>query len=106
MFENATTSVLDVIANQDREAYSTMMRQVRAGHDAACEVWYKPAAGCEPQCGRESYKVVRNADGVPVTAYGTGTNVTVQKNAEKRYEQDKARLLQKDRNPSPAFTST
>lgn len=87
-FEDAPESTLPFIDEDDREKYMDMFREINAGHDASCEVWYKHIHGVEPQCERESYHVVSDGDGIPVKAYGIGMNVTAVRKVEERHERE------------------
>lgn len=98
VFENASETTQEFIEEQDRAKYSEMMREVRAGRDASCDVWYVQKMGVEPRCERESYVVVRDSSGKPVRAYGMGLNVTAEKKVEERYEREVGYLRQNDDN--------
>jgi len=88
VFENAPESTLPYIDEDDRGKYMDMFREIDAGHDVSCEVWYEHIPGVEPQCERESYHVVFDEEGAPAKAYGIGMNVTAARKAEQRHERE------------------
>lgn len=92
VFENVPESLLETVEDDVRDSYSAMFREIEAGHDAVCDVWYRQLEGMEPCCERESYHVVCDDEGNPVTAYGVGIDVTAQKKVEERYAREMAYL--------------
>ena len=83
--ENAPQSLAPYIDEADLPAFLEMYRQVELGHDASCEIWYKPAQGREPRCMRISYSVELDEKGLPLRAYGMGQNITADKKIEEHY---------------------
>lgn len=88
VFENVPESLLPTIDEADREKYLAMFREIEAGHDASCDVWYHGLTGLEPHCERESYHVVCDDAEKPVLAYAIGQNITAQKKVEERYRRE------------------
>jgi len=88
VFENAPESTLPTVEAEDREKYLAVFREIEAGRDASCEVWYQRQSGLEPHCSRESYHVVCDEEGRPVLAYGIAHNVTAEKKVEERYRRE------------------
>jgi PAS domain S-box-containing protein len=88
VFENAPQSTLPIIEESDRERYLAAFREVEAGRDASCEVWYKTDSAAEPHCEREFYHVVLDGDGKPLAAFGIGQNITAEKKAEESYRKE------------------
>ena len=87
--ENAPQSLIPYIEPRDVPQFIEMYDQVKAGHDASCEVWYKiNSAEQEPRCERITYTVVRDAEGRAAKAYGMGQNITLQKKAEEAYHRE------------------
>jgi signal transduction histidine kinase/PAS domain-containing protein/BarA-like signal transduction histidine kinase len=86
--EDVPASLVGLIADDDVEPFLSMFRQVQAGHDATCDVWYRDRAGQEPRCERITYTVVADGEGVPAHAYGIGQNITAEKKVEERYEHE------------------
>jgi PAS domain S-box-containing protein len=86
--ENAPQSMAPYIDEADLPAFLEMYRQVELGHDASCEIWYKPAQGREPRCMRISYSVELDENGLPLRAYGMGQNITADKKVEERYQRE------------------
>ena len=95
VIEDVPASLVQLISDEDVDTFLEMFREVDAGRDATCEVWYKQVEGLEPRCERISYVILRDEEGRPVMAQGIGRNITAEKRVEERYENE-MRLLQED----------
>ena len=98
VFENAPESTLEFIEEQDREKYLAAFREIAAGRDAVCDVWYRQRLGIEPYCAREIYHTICDANGTPLLAYGISHNVTAEKKVEERYQREIGYLRQTNEN--------
>ena len=93
VIENVPESLLRAVDEQDRAQMAAMYREVAAGRDAACELWTKPVrAHEESRCYRVFYTVERDQSGRAARAYGMRQDITAQKRAQERYEQELANL--------------
>lgn len=91
-------SMAGSISEEDRPAFLRMYREVEAGRNASCEVWYKPENGREPRCERITYICVESPDGTPSHAIGFTQNITAEKKVEERYEREIGYLRETDAN--------
>ena len=85
VIENAPKELEKYIAEEDIPKFRGMYREIEAGNDASCEVWFRQLPGTEPRCERLMYTLARDENGRPVKAYGIGQNITAQKLEERKY---------------------
>ena len=93
VLHNYVQSTLDQghIREDSVEDYLEMFRRVQQGEEAvAADIWYKTDDEFGFWCERISYTMVYDEIGRPVKAFGSGRDVTREKNAEKQYQEELA----------------
>jgi len=87
--ENVPESMLPMtLTDADKINLINLYKEVHLGKEyATADIWFGSSLGTEPHCERIIYCVVKDADSKPVTAYGVGSDVTVQKQEQLRFHQ-------------------
>ena len=89
VLENVPDSMLSLgVSDADRERFLRLYEKVRAGEEYVTgEFWFRMKPGEESRCERITYYVSRDEQGQPAVAYGTGQDITLQKQQEQRFDQ-------------------
>jgi signal transduction histidine kinase/PAS domain-containing protein/ActR/RegA family two-component response regulator len=88
IIENVPDGILRSIDPADRSKLLAMYDKVNNGKDASCEVWYQMHAGIEPSCQKQSYHVIKDADGTPIKAYGIARDITAERKIQELYARE------------------
>ena len=76
--ENVPDCMLPIgLTDADRANFLRLFEEVRAGKEnASADIWFRKGGVGEPCCDRVTYYVVKDDRGVPVKAYGVGSDIT------------------------------
>ena len=88
IIENVPQSMLPRIETDDQRKYLEMYASLDRGEEPPpCDFWYDTKfTGGEPWCERVTYKLIRDRDGKPQSAYGISENITQYKMEKERYD--------------------
>lgn len=87
--ENVPDSVLHMGLNEaEREKILRLHEEIRSGQEfATADVWFRRTPEEKPECDRISYIVVKDGSGRPVRAYGSGLDITAEKQEQLNFHQ-------------------
>ena len=82
---NVPDSLAEFVDEGSMDGLRALYRQVEAGRNGSCDVWYKHNLGQEPTCERVTYTVECDETGHPLRAYAVALNITAEKMMAQRY---------------------
>ena len=87
--ENVPECMLPLaLTDDDRKRFLQLYEEVRAGKEyATADIWFRLSPQAKPECDRVSYVVVKDKTGKPVRAYGSGLDITAQKQEQFNFHQ-------------------
>jgi len=87
--ENVPECMLPMgLTDDDRERFLQLYEEVRAGKEfATADIWFRLSPESKPECDRISYIVVKDKTGKPVRAYGSGLDITAEKQEQLNFHQ-------------------
>ena len=91
---NFPSVLLPKVAHSDRKKLLEMYSRIEAGAPSVtADIWMQWTPNSEPVCERVVYSVVKDQQGVPVTAYGVSIDVTAQKLEQTKFQRSMQALL-------------
>ena len=89
ILENVPECMLPMgLTDADRDRFLKLYADIRAGKEyTTADVWFRRTPDEKPECDRISYVVVKDASGRPVRAYGSGLDITAEKQELFRFHQ-------------------
>jgi len=83
------------LSDKDRADFARLYEEIRNGKEyATADIWFRARETGEPCCDRITYYVLKNKEGIPVKAYGVGTDITSSKKEGLRFHQSFQAILE------------
>jgi len=94
VIENVPESTLPYFRDDEHEKVMEVYRRIAAGEPkVTAELWLKTQINSGEQCERIVWSVQKDENGVPVTAYAIGTDITAPKLEEQKFEKSMQDML-------------
>jgi PAS domain S-box-containing protein len=89
ILENVPDCMLPMgLTDDDRERFRHLYDEIRSGKEfVTADVWFRRSPESKPECDRVSYIVVKDKAGKPVRAYGSGLDITAEKQEQLSFHQ-------------------